>query len=221
MTLKNSPASHEILLWRSFLITHQQGSLSSHLPEATNMIPWTNSTHSTQGDQRVLFHTTVNHYPSSELACYLFEGRHSFKTLLHNLMISQSWSLPGAIQEEQQAALELIGHGLAASKTMSSEPWRGRVLRTCPEDLMLLLSIALLITFMVTMSPIIYEFYENSKGVSSPSLCYVLLVLTVIVIDFFQALLLEWINDSTTTLKKNLDIYIVSKVKMFLLMALM
>ncbi|CAO2644788.1 hypothetical protein LEMLEM_LOCUS27200, partial [Lemmus lemmus] len=47
----------------------------------------------------------------------------------------------------KQAALELMEHGLVDSKALSSEPWRGRTLKTmCPEDLMLLLSIILLIT---------------------------------------------------------------------------
>lgn len=52
----------------------------------------------------------------------------------------------------------------------------------------------------VTMSLKIYELYENSKGISNPSLGT-----KKIVIDFFQALLLEQINDSTTILRKNLD----------------
>lgn len=65
---------------------------------------------------------------------------------------------------------------------------------------MLLLSISLLIALEVTMSLKIYELYENSKGISNPSLGT-----ENIVIDFFQALLLEQINDSTTILRKNLD----------------
>ena len=42
----------------------------------------------------------------------------------------------------------------------------------------------------------------------------VLLVLTIIIIDFSQALLLEQMNDSTSTLGKILNIYIVGKVRL-------
>lgn len=37
----------------------------------------------------------------------------------------------------------------------------------------------------------------------------VLLVLTIILINFFQAVLLKQINDSTTTLRKNSDVWLV------------
>lgn len=54
--------------------------------------------------------------------------------------------------------------------TMVVMSWGGRAQRTIfLEDLILLLSITLLIGFEVTMSLIIYVFYANSMGVSSPS----------------------------------------------------
>lgn len=40
----------------------------------------------------------------------------------------------------------------------------------CPEDIILLVSIALFVAFMVTTSIVIYGLYENSQGVSRPSL---------------------------------------------------
>lgn len=79
--------------------------------------------------------------------------------------------------------------GMLANPRLS-EPWKGEAPRaTCNEDLMLLLSIADC-TFMVTICLIINGLYENSQGVSHPSLGSVL-GLTEIVIDFFQALVLN------------------------------
>lgn len=52
-----------------------------------------------------------------------------------------------------------------------NEPQRGKALWTmCPEDLMQLLRKALIIVFTVTISLIISGLYENSQGVSIPSL---------------------------------------------------
>ena len=47
--------------------------------------------------------------------------------------------------------------------------------------------------------PLICELYENSKGIPTPHWT-VSLALTRIVLDLFQALLLEHINDSITTI---------------------
>lgn len=66
-----------------------------------------------------------------------------------------------------QATLKLLEFNSVVSINTPSEPWRGRALKTtCPEHLMLLLSIALEVcTFLI-----IYELHEYSKGVSSHSL---------------------------------------------------
>ena len=72
-----------------------------------------------------------------------------------------------------------------------------------PEDLVLLLSIVLLIALTVTTALRIY--CENSQGFLAPHRM-VVLELTIIGIDFFQALLLERINDLTSNLRKNLEI---------------
>lgn len=65
---------------------------------------------------------------------------------------------------------------------------------------MLLWSSALLAA-LISLS--IQELYENSKGF--PVLSWaVSLVLTTVVLDLIQALLMEQINDSLTTLGKNL-----------------
>lgn len=58
-----------------------------------------------------------------------------------------------------------------AAKPSPSESSSGRAAgTTCPEDLMLLLSTALLIALAAVTSIVIYELHENSQGVSSPSL---------------------------------------------------
>lgn len=49
---------------------------------------------------------------------------------------------------------------------------------------------------------------KTLKGFLGPHWA-VSLVLTIILINFFQALLLRQINDSTTTLRKNLDMWLV------------
>ncbi|KAL6078593.1 hypothetical protein STEG23_020829 [Scotinomys teguina] len=55
--------------------------------------------------------------------------------------------------EEQQSALELMESGPSVIVITVGEPWRGRALRkTCSEDFVLSLSIALLIALSVTMS---------------------------------------------------------------------
>lgn len=88
--------------------------------------------------------------------------------------------------------MELTEYDLADSLLTLGEAWRGRAPRTkCPEDFMLLLSISLFVALEVTMSLKISELYENSKGISNPSLGT-----KKTVIDFFQALLLEQINDT-------------------------
>ena len=88
--------------------------------------------------------------------------------------------------------------------TMMGVSQRGKELRTvCLENLILLWTLTLFVTFMVITFPIIYELCENSKEVSSLS-WPVSLALRLIVIDLFQTLLLEQINDSTT-LRKNLE----------------
>ena len=87
--------------------------------------------------------------------------------------------------------------------TMMGVPQRGTDLRTvCLENLILVWTLTLFVSFMVITFPIIYELCENSKEVSS--FWPVSLALRIIVIDLFQALLLEQINDSTT-LRKNLE----------------
>lgn len=63
---------------------------------------------------------------------------------------------------------------------------------------MLLWSIAFPDAFVVTMSILIYELYKIFKGYQGPH-CEVGLTLNTIVLDFFQASLLEQINDSITT----------------------
>lgn len=84
-----------------------------------------------------------------------------------------SWSMLGVILEEQQAVLEFMKYDLAVCISTLRELWRARALRImCPEDVMLLLSIALLITLLVTTSQfqISYDLKESSKWVSCPSL---------------------------------------------------
>lgn len=81
------------------------------------------------------------------------------------------------------------------------------------EDFMLLLSKALAVAFEFTTSLIIYAMSKNSRGVFSFSLGTVTGTY-MIVTDFSQALLLGQINYSTTTLRKNLNIGIVSKVRL-------
>ena len=78
---------------------------------------------------------------------------------------------------------------------------------------MLLFSKALVVAFEFTTSLIIYVMSKNSQGVFSFFLGRVTGTY-IIVIDFFQALLLGQINYSTTTLRKNLNIRIVSKVRL-------
>lgn len=71
--------------------------------------------------------------------------------------------------EKQQAALELMEKSSSVSILMVGVPRRGRGPVTAfPQNLVMLLSIAVLIAFSVTTSLEIYELYENSKGVSSP-----------------------------------------------------
>lgn len=74
----------------------------------------------------------------------------------------------------------------------------------CPEDLLLLLSIALIGASPVTTSLIIYGLYGNSQAFPSPHWAVLLVLITVI--DFFQALLMEQISDSTPILRKNLGV---------------
>ena len=69
---------------------------------------------------------------------------------------------------------------------------------------MLLWSIVLLVALVVFMSLLIYEVYENSKQVLRPSLGSVIGAYSNM-IDLFQALLLEQINDSITTLEDYLE----------------
>lgn len=78
---------------------------------------------------------------------------------------------------------------------------------------MLLLSIALLIALEVTTALIIYGLYENCKGFLAPHWA-ASLVLAIILTDFFKVLLLEQISDSTTTLRENLGVQIVRKVRL-------
>lgn len=67
--------------------------------------------------------------------------------------------------------LELMENGSPGSIITLGVPQRGRgPVTVFPENIMLLLSIALLIALDITASPIIYELYEKSKGVSRPSL---------------------------------------------------
>ena len=61
----------------------------------------------------------------------------------------------------------------------------------------------LLIALVVSMALTNFELYENSQWLLTPH-WVMLLVLTLTATDFFQALLLEQIGDSATTLRKNL-----------------
>lgn len=75
--------------------------------------------------------------------------------------------------------------GQMVNMIMMGVPWRGRTPRAmCPENLILLWNITLLVV--VTMSLLINEFYENSKGASSPSLGNV--IDTIIATDLFQCI---------------------------------
>jgi hypothetical protein len=69
------------------------------------------------------------------------------------------------MQEEQQTALLMECNPLVSTVIMGV-PWGGRALRTmCPENFMLLWSVAL----PVALAPLlIYELYENSQGVPPP-----------------------------------------------------
>ena len=69
---------------------------------------------------------------------------------------------------------------------------------------MLLLTIVLIGASLGTTSLIIYGLYESSQEISCPQWA-VVLVFTIKVIDFFQTLLLEQTNNSTTTFGKNLE----------------
>lgn len=114
----------------------------------------------------------------------------------------------GTLQEEQQRALKLLEFSSWVSPTTMGVPQRGRTQRaTRPEDFMLLGNITLLVAFTCT-SLIIYELYENSEGLQSPH--WVLsLSFTIVVLDLFQASLLEQINDLSIILGKNLETHIV------------
>lgn len=70
-----------------------------------------------------------------------------------------------------------------------------------PEDFVLLSSFLQLVFTVTTTSLTIYDLCENSVGVSSPSLGSIPALL--LVLDLFQALLLEKMSDSLTTLSND------------------
>jgi hypothetical protein len=74
------------------------------------------------------------------------------------------------MKEQQKAPLELMKDGSLVSMIMISVPQRSSALRTTFSEDLMLLRIALFIAFKITTSLVIYKLYENSKGVSSPSL---------------------------------------------------
>lgn len=63
------------------------------------------------------------------------------------------------MQERQQTALELMEYGPLVSTVTMHMPWRGTM---CPDNFLLL-------RLQSSCQPLIYELYENSKGVSRPS----------------------------------------------------
>lgn len=82
-----------------------------------------------------------------------------------------TFTLVGAMQKEQQIVLELMDGGPQVSKAVMAMSWDGTTLRsTCPEDILVLWSIALLVARVAPTSLIISELYENCNGPSSPSL---------------------------------------------------
>lgn len=100
-----------------------------------------------------------------------------------------------AIHEEQPNSFLTHGMWSIGYHNGPHSVCQGRTQRIlCPEDFMLFWSFALSIVLRVITSFIICKLYENSKGLSSPSLCSVLSNY-ITVMDFFHALLLEQIND--------------------------
>lgn len=86
-------------------------------------------------------------------------------------------------------------NGSQVSIVMVGETYRGRAM--CPEDTMLLLGIALLVSIPVTM-PFIFLSFVKTLRACLATLWAMLLVLKIIVVDSLQALLLEQIHDSST-----------------------
>lgn len=74
----------------------------------------------------------------------------------------------------QQATLEVMEHCWAVDKAMPEQALERQSPEDCmSEDLTLVLNIALIVTFLVTTTLIIYGLYEKSRGVSSPiGQCY-------------------------------------------------
>jgi hypothetical protein len=96
------------------------------------------------------------------------------------------------MQREQQMVLEFME---------CSPPEAESPKTTCPEDFILLWSFALL----VPLTSLLMSCLKTLRGVLAPHWAGSL-SLTIIVLDLFQALLLEQINDSFSTLGKNLEI---------------
>lgn len=100
-------------------------------------------------------------------------------------------SLWQPVPEEQQMALKLME---------SSPPISTKTVG--PEASVLPRTITLLPGLSVLTAVLVYELYGNSQGPSSPSLGTVIAG-TIIMTDLFQALLLEQMNGSSTTLRKD------------------
>ena len=84
-------------------------------------------------------------------------------------------------------------------------PWDRQIPRSkCPEDVMILWSIALLVVLSILTFFLISGLCEDPKGASSPSLA-ASSALTIIVYDLSQALLLEQVKGPVVTLGKTLE----------------
>lgn len=102
------------------------------------------------------------------------------------------------------------GMGPQSSRAMMGVPWRGRTLQSCVLRTSCCYGASLCLLFLW---PLYSSSYTNCmktiRGLPAPHGA-VSLALTIIMLDLFQALLLEQINDSSTTHGKNLEIQIVS-----------
>lgn len=110
--------------------------------------------------------------PSLIIFCYLdfWNVMHSFCSRAFRHAVKLWLLCQGTMKEQQKAPLELMKDGSLVSMIMISVPQRSSALRTTFSEDLMLLRIALFIAFKITTSLVIYKLYENSKGVSSPSL---------------------------------------------------